>query len=483
MSTMQAVAASDESTFFLDQGFQFDYTPTGVPVPIPTTEQCDTIPLTWGRASFTSGPNPTAPYYIQVYTSTFLFPMVINVGSGLAYDWPVPYIPGTQYQICMFDSNGVSGGCQRMNTVVTKGNSTLDNPPICTNLTYPAAILDVEGIDHTGVLSQYGWVDQCTDISIKPNNGTPPFTLTVAPTLHPPWNMTSNDMSAINWTVQLSWGSPFFISLVDVNGFSWAYGPLHSGGQGPTECLALGATSSTSKKNITDNVAIGSSVGGLVIGLLVGGLASWFFLRQRKGPYYDSYISDRIHNEGGKVEGSQLGGNTAHYSAIPSATQSTFITEEARVRPPHNDSTTGSRRALTLGSGYEIEPFIVPDALLNVSPLPITGSRCDATEQQTSLSPLGRAGSGLEVGDTPESALATFHQGPLTSQPQPRTPGGQIYVVHHDGGGAPVTVYTPEGTEVIELPPRYDGAPEPTHQQRRSAGKNLRTPGSSATSQ
>ncbi len=32
-----------------------------------------------------------------------------------------------------------------------------------------------------------------------------------------------------------------------------------------------------------------------------------------------------------------------------------------------------------------------------------------------------------------------------------------VYVVHHDGGRAPVTVFTPQGTEVIELPPRYDG--------------------------
>ena len=37
-----------------------------------------------------------------------------------------------------------------------------------------------------------------------------------------------------------------------------------------------------------------------------------------------------------------------------------------------------------------------------------------------------------------------------------------VYVVHHDGGRAPVTVYTADGTEVVELPPRYgegDSAP------------------------
>jgi hypothetical protein len=37
----------------------------------------------------------------------------------------------------------------------------------------------------------------------------------------------------------------------------------------------------------------------------------------------------------------------------------------------------------------------------------------------------------------------------------------QIYVVHHDSGSAPVTVYTADGTEVVELPPSYDGQGRP----------------------
>ena len=46
-----------------------------------------------------------------------------------------------------------------MTTVVPAANST-DNAPVCRNLTYPAGILDVTAQDHTGTLSQYGWVDQ-----------------------------------------------------------------------------------------------------------------------------------------------------------------------------------------------------------------------------------------------------------------------------------------------------------------------------------
>lgn len=64
----------------------------------------------------------------------------------------MPYNPGTQYQICMFASNGVSGGCQRLTTVIPKANTSLNDPPTCTNLTYPQAILDVAANDHTGNL-------------------------------------------------------------------------------------------------------------------------------------------------------------------------------------------------------------------------------------------------------------------------------------------------------------------------------------------
>lgn len=43
-------------------------------------------------------------------------------------------------------------------------------------------------------------------------------------------------------------------------------------------------------------------------------------------------------------------------------------------------------------------------------------------------------------------------QRPLSSEVRGHS---QVYVVHHDSGRAPVTVYGPDGTEVVELPPRY----------------------------
>ena len=70
-----------------------------------------------------------------------------------------------------FDKMGVTGGCQRMMTVVPAANTSLENPPICTNLTYPAGILNVEGTDHTGLLYVFNTYPLCLliDVSIDHN--------------------------------------------------------------------------------------------------------------------------------------------------------------------------------------------------------------------------------------------------------------------------------------------------------------------------
>lgn len=59
--------------------------------------------------------------------------------------------------------------------------------------------------------------------------------LQIAPALHPPYIISSG--GAMNWTVSLSWGTPFFISVADSGGKLWATGLLHSGGPGTTDCL------------------------------------------------------------------------------------------------------------------------------------------------------------------------------------------------------------------------------------------------------
>ncbi|KAJ7147812.1 hypothetical protein C8R43DRAFT_1129367 [Mycena crocata] len=269
---------------FLQPGFFFDYNIQDQPVPIPITEQCETINIKWGRQG-AIGPDPVAPYSMVVYTSTFTTPFTIDAGSGLSFDWDVPFAPGTQYQICMWDKNGVPGGCQAMYTVVQ--NSTVERPT-CQNVTAPAA-LNVVPTVASGPMSQYGFIDQCTDITLAPTSGKPPFTLTVAPALHPPYNITSDSMDPIDWTVSLSWSFPFFLSLVSSDGLMWSNGPLHAGGFGPSDCLAPDSIS----KSKAHSLAVGAGVGAGFGAGIFGALLTFLYLRhRRKPPHIPAFDSD-----------------------------------------------------------------------------------------------------------------------------------------------------------------------------------------------
>ncbi|KAJ7172807.1 hypothetical protein C8R43DRAFT_1119649 [Mycena crocata] len=268
----------------LQPGFFFDYNIQGQPVPIPITEQCETIHIKWGRQG-AIGPNPVAPYSMVVYTSTFTTPFTIDAGSGLSFDWDVPFPPGTQYQICMWDKNGVPGGCQAMYTVVK--NSTVSTPT-CQNVTAPVPLNVVASVA-SGPMSQYGFIDQCTDITLAPKSGKPPFTLTVTPALHPPYNITSDSMDPIDWTVSLSWSFPFFLSLVSSDGQMWSNGPLHAGGFGPSECLAPGSVS----KSRAHSLAVGAGVGGAFGAGIFGALVTFLYFRYRpKSAQIDAFDTE-----------------------------------------------------------------------------------------------------------------------------------------------------------------------------------------------
>ncbi len=63
-----------------------------------------------------------------------------------------------------WDAVGNSGGCQAIYTVYQAPNTTLADPPICRNLTYPQESQNL-GVQTAvaspaGNLSQFGWIDQ-----------------------------------------------------------------------------------------------------------------------------------------------------------------------------------------------------------------------------------------------------------------------------------------------------------------------------------
>ncbi|KAF7372773.1 hypothetical protein MSAN_00483000 [Mycena sanguinolenta] len=382
---------------FLQQGFLFDYNIATQPVPIPITEQCETIHIKWSRQG-AIGPNPVAPYSMVVYTSTFITPFTIAMGSGQSFDWVVPFAPGTQYQICMWDSNGVPGGCQAMYTVIQ--NSTVANPT-CQNITFPT-LLDVEATVPGGPMSQYGFIDQCTDLFVTPKSGQPPFTLTVAPALHPPYNITSNSMETIDWTVSLSWSFPFFLSLASADGQLWSNGPLHAGGLGPSDCLAPGTIPSLKAHRI----AVGAGFGGAIAAGILAALATLLYSRYR----------NRKCLEHPKIEAFDYRQSLEPTTAQTDSFKSINTRQTRRYSQPTAISTLSDRRTSQI-----------------ISP---------SVRSPQTLSPPLR--SSPQVTPTVRSP----------SQFAPVPPPSRAYVLHHDAGRAPVTVIT-NAEEVVELPPRY----------------------------
>jgi len=272
------------------------------------------------------------------------------------------------------------------------------------------------------------------NFSILPKNGTAPFILTIAPTLHPPYNITLSTMSAINWTVSLTWASPFFISLVDSLGNSWANGPLHSGEGTSNSCLD--ETSSTANKSKMVAVGVGAGVGGALFGLLISYLSLRYRARKESSEGYlmSGQKAGNWDTSGPPIlEG--VSAPDSHYAAVPSGPS-----------PVSNSHSTLINRQ------YQVEPFVMRE----------DGYRDPQTPTPASTGPA--------------SHYSDPGSQPSTSSQQDRS---QVYVVHHDGGRPPVTVYTADGADVVELPPRYaDGDGPPTAQRRRPAANPTKNRGS-----
>ncbi|KAL1952260.1 hypothetical protein VTO73DRAFT_1409 [Trametes versicolor] len=438
-------AVSAEVLPYLQQGFLFDWYGDQSP-PIPTAAQCDTLHITWGRRSAT-GPNPVAPYFLQIYTSTFIVPFVIPAGDNLAtsFDWVVPFVPGTQFQMCMVASNGVTGGCQNIYTVYQRPNTTLDNPPTCFNLTYPHAPLGVDAsLGGGGAWSQYGWVDQCSDISLKPTNGTPPFSYSIAPALHPPFNFTSDTTDAFNWTVSLMYGMPFFVTVSDANGVGWSNGPIHPTGAGNTSCLDLDAAlhpqSLHSPAGISPGGAAGLAIGTLVLGALIGLLGSYLLARWK----FKNRSPSQAFAYGRKL---------SDPSDTPTLSQ----------YPPSSAMST------TYGSSGQRGGHADEHGLLAGSPA------TPAFSHNQSFSLSERDDGIVSPGHQHSPSAGSSTVSPTSAGVPPRSPLGgagqnsasHVYVVHHDAGRPPpVTVFTSDGTEVVELPPQYETAARREEQER-----------------
>jgi hypothetical protein len=59
-----------------------------------------------------------------------------------------------------WDTNGVSGGCQDIYTVIPNSSATAQNPATCKNVTLPTSPLQVDAAVVNGAFAQYGWIPQ-----------------------------------------------------------------------------------------------------------------------------------------------------------------------------------------------------------------------------------------------------------------------------------------------------------------------------------
>ena len=90
----------------------------------------------------------------------------------------------------------------------------------------------------------------------------------------------------MNYTIRYTHGQAFMVSMFDSNGSSWAAGPLHAGqALGGVECLAVrtgGVLAKTMKHSSAIVGIIGGTIAALIVGLLLGWLATSFINQKKK---------------------------------------------------------------------------------------------------------------------------------------------------------------------------------------------------------
>lgn len=163
--------------------------------------------------------------------------------------------------------------------------------------------------------------------------------------------------------------------------------------------------------------AAGAGVGGFIIGALGGLGAMFFYYRKRKDGMHRGSLDLSSGDEGSN---GHLLNATNPYNSVGSQSRGLL-------------SSMGSHSPNPGHPQYHVEPFVMPVA----------------TED-------GRT-------NTTSSPATQISRNP-SSEP---TRQDKVYVVHHDGNAAPVTIYHEDGTEIVELPPRYPEGSAPPLDQRR----------------
>lgn len=191
--------------------------------------------------------------------------------------------------------------------------------------------------------------------------------------------------------------------------------------------------------DISPYIAVGSGLGGLIVGLMAGAVAMCCIAQRKRSKRHADNLYDLSGSHPDSPQVTALDHrvsavSAAPYRAVPvSPSQSPGMVNNAL-------SPSTSTRFPTHSTQYQVEAFVMPNED-------------------------GRLATSANTG-RPTSSGAESSSGPGRQS-------GAVYVVHHDSGRSPVSVYHEDGTQVVELPPRYlDGSrrTEPPSDARSVAG-------------
>ncbi|KAL1755684.1 hypothetical protein FB107DRAFT_212927 [Schizophyllum commune] len=371
----------------MQQSWEFDlYAEDGQIKTFPVYEQCETMHLKWDRGTATGA---TTPYSLVVYTSRYTFPFILDLlnDAEFGYDIEVPFPPGTQMQICMFDANGYTGGCSSVVSIVP---STTEPSNTCTNETFSRLqSLDVEANIVKGPLSRtartqvlgYPSFAEEWDGAVHSHSRTA-LEPSIQCDVRKPTELQLDGLSIVGYTLlHILTKATFDLTddwkVMDAERNVWSYGLLHSG-EGTTSCMAKdpGAI-------VPSGAAAGAGAGAALLGFVIGALGVWIFLVRR-----------------------------------------------------HLKRSISRPRSVNLGSGSSSARTESQTQLERAADCPPTSQ--SHARSQSARRPRGEAQSGRQDS------------------------GRNIYVVHSDGGAAPVRVYYENEEEgVAELLPNYAGGGGP----------------------
>ncbi|OJT14019.1 hypothetical protein TRAPUB_9429 [Trametes pubescens] len=242
------------------------------------------------------------------------------------------------------------------------------------------------------------------------------------------------------------YGMPFFVTVSDANGVGWSNGPIHPTGDGSTSCLDLDAALHPKPPQISAGGAAGIAIGTLVLGALIGLLGSFLLARwkfKNGSPSHPFAYARKLSDPGDTPTLSQY---------PPSSAMSTTFGSSAQ-RGGHADEhglLAGSPATPAFAHNQSFSLSEREDGV--VSP---TGHQHSPSAGSSNVSP-------TNTGAPPRSPLGGLGQNSAS----------HVYVVHHDAGRPPpVTVFTSDGTEVVELPPQYETAARREEQEREQQGQ------------